>query len=143
MKPTWTVEPARPEEYEAALRLNFRHSPPAEQKDRVANGLEMLAQHALDPAGVLVVRGASKLQGAVVVTPVPGAGGLIWPPQVVAGSEQFAIENALVQHGCAWLRSRGVKLAQSLLAAHECQLAEPLKRNGFQHVTQLWYLRTT
>src|SRR5205085_7267055 len=51
------------------------------------------------------------------------------------------LEDALIQHALAWLRRRGVKLAQSLLAAHEERLGDSLLRNGFAHTTQLWYMR--
>ncbi len=136
-----TVEPARTDELAAALRLIFRHSPGNERDGRVANALNLIGQHELDPAGILVVRNAAGLRGALACSPVPGAGGLVWPPQVTPGADQAALEDLLVQQACAWLYGRGTKLAQSLLPAHECALAGPLERNGFRHITQLCYMR--
>jgi ribosomal protein S18 acetylase RimI-like enzyme len=52
-----------------------------------------------------------------------------------------ALEDTLIQHAGDWLRTRGAKLGQALLAASETQLAVPLERNGFRHVTTLWYMR--
>jgi ribosomal protein S18 acetylase RimI-like enzyme len=39
------------------------------------------------------------------------------------------------------LRERGAKLAQALLVRDDTHLAAPLERNGFDHITSLWYLR--
>jgi ribosomal protein S18 acetylase RimI-like enzyme len=51
------------------------------------------------------------------------------------------VEDALVQYAVGWLRKRGAKLAQTILAAHESEAGIPLRRNGFDGVTQLTYLR--
>ncbi len=51
------------------------------------------------------------------------------------------MEDALLRHACVWLRQRGVKLAQTLLAPEETFLAAPLLRNGFTALTRLWYMR--
>src|SRR5206468_2521593 len=40
-----------------------------------------------------------------------------------------------------WLRQRGAKVVQTLLAPEEEGLAGPLLRNGFRRVTDLWYMR--
>src|SRR5581483_551372 len=133
MNAPWSVEPARTEDLAAALRLVFRHSPLDEQAARVRNALEMVRLGSLDPRGIFVARDGTGLRGAMVCTPVPGAGGLVWPPQVSDGAAAAELEDALVQHALARLRRRGVKLAQSLLAAHEEPLAASLLRNGFVH----------
>ena len=39
------------------------------------------------------------------------------------------------------MQSRGAKLAQSLLNPADTHLAKPLERNGFEHITGLWYMR--
>jgi ribosomal protein S18 acetylase RimI-like enzyme len=72
---------------------------------------------------------------------VPGASGLVWPPQAVDGPGRGAVEDALVRRAVSWMRQRGAKLAQCLLAPDETHLAEPLLRNGFAHVTALWYMQ--
>jgi ribosomal protein S18 acetylase RimI-like enzyme len=51
------------------------------------------------------------------------------------------VEDALVSRAAAWLRQRGARLGQCLLTADEAPLAEPLLRNGFAHVTALWYMQ--
>jgi ribosomal protein S18 acetylase RimI-like enzyme len=135
------VAPARPDELPAAFRLVFRHLSKDDREARVANALEMVRQGELDPNGVLVVRGGRGLLGAMVCLPVPGASGLVWPPQVLAHNDRGALENQLVHKAGAWLRRRGAKLAQALLLPEEASLAEPLTRNGFRRITRLWYMR--
>jgi mycothiol synthase len=91
--------------------------------------------------GVLVVRGRRRLRGALVCVPLTGASGLVWPPQSAAAKDRQAVEDALARSACAWLRGHGAKLAQALLPPDEADLAAPLLRNGFRHVTRLHYLR--
>jgi ribosomal protein S18 acetylase RimI-like enzyme len=136
-----TVASARSEDLEAAFRLIFQHSDTDNLSIRIANALEMVRQGELDPAGVLVARDPRGLLGAMVCMPVPGAGGLVWPPQAKELTDQTAIEDQLVRTAAAWLRQRGAKLAQALLTANEGPLALPLERNGFRRVTSLWYMR--
>jgi ribosomal protein S18 acetylase RimI-like enzyme len=136
------IEPARPSEHAAALRLAFQHVGAKEQAERTAKALELLQKKELDPEGILVARTAGQLAGALICMPTPGAGGLMWPPQVAAGiSGGSALEDQLVRHASAWLRGRGAKLAQAMLATEEAPLAAALVRNGFAHITTLCYLR--
>jgi ribosomal protein S18 acetylase RimI-like enzyme len=72
---------------------------------------------------------------------VPGASGLVWPPQTRALPDRIVIEDRLVQATATSLRRQGAKLAQALLSADEQTLACSLERNGFEHITSLWYLR--
>jgi len=45
-----------------------------------------------------------------------------------------------VKRAIHWLRGKGTKVAQALLTPDEAPLAASLERNGFTHVTHLWYL---
>jgi ribosomal protein S18 acetylase RimI-like enzyme len=140
MEPLPAVRPARPDERDDALRLLFRDLPPDERERRVASALGLLRAGELDPAGLFVEPGTGGLAGVLVCLPVPGASALFWPPRSVAGSDAAAREDRLVLHALGWVRSRGAKLAQSLLTPDETPLVGPLERNGFRHVTRLWYL---
>jgi ribosomal protein S18 acetylase RimI-like enzyme len=100
-----------------------------------------MRQGELDPAGVIVVAASETLLGAMVCLPVAGATALVWPPQVVTSGAQREIEDRLMTHAIAWLRQRGAKLGQTLLAPEESQLAAALKRHDFVHITNLWYMR--
>ena len=142
MKDVLAIEPARSSEYADAFRLVFQHVGGNEQAGRVAKALELVRKKELDPEGIVVARTAGNLIGAVISMPTPGAGGLIWPPQVVPeGPGAPDIEDQLVRHASAWLRRGGAKVAQAMLMPDEVQLAVPLVRNGFAHTTTLCYLR--
>jgi mycothiol synthase len=132
---------ARPEEWKEAWQLLFRHCPPEERSRRAAHAEKLLARGELDPAGLLVIRGPEGLLGATIATVVPGNSGVVWPPQVVDGPDQGAHEDALSRHILCWMQQRGARLGQALLHPDEAHLAAPLLRNGFQHMTTLWYLR--
>jgi ribosomal protein S18 acetylase RimI-like enzyme len=136
-----TPEPARTSEWAHALRLIFHHLPLAERRAREATGLEMLQRGEMDPQGLLVLRGPEGLDGALVCLSVPGASALIWPPGVGVHPLQRVREDALVRHALDWLRGRGVKLVQALLAPEEEYLGAPLLRNGFNYITELWYMQ--
>jgi ribosomal protein S18 acetylase RimI-like enzyme len=140
MEPTPAVEPARPEERAEALRLLFGDLPPGEREQRVASALRLLDAGELDPDGILVERSADGPAGVLVCLPVPGASALFWPPRSVPDACRTDREDRLVAHGLRRVRGRGAKLAQALLAPDETPLATPLERNGFRHVTRLWYL---
>jgi ribosomal protein S18 acetylase RimI-like enzyme len=139
--PVVVADHARPEELEMALGLIFQYVERAARRDREVNALRLIRQGELDSAGVLVVRGPQGLRGAMVCQLVPGASALIWPPQAVASQDQEEIEDVLLSFAGNWLHGLGAKLAQCLLSPAEQALALPLLRNGFQHVTGLWYLR--
>jgi mycothiol synthase len=136
-----TVEPAAPDERTVAFGLVFQHLSDDDRAGRIANALRLLREHELDPEGVLVARGGGALLGALVCLPVPGASALVWPPQALPGPLQTDVEDRLIGHATAWLRRRGVRLCQSLLARNEMGTAAPLQRNGFTHITALSYLR--
>lgn len=140
--PPLKIAPAAPEQRAAAFRLAFQHLPVKERETRVGNALGLVERGELDPAGVFVAVAAGEPVGSLICMTAPGAGGLVWPPQVQPQfPERPAAEDGLVQAASAWLRGRGARLAQALLIPDEIQLAAPLERNGFAHVTRLWYLR--
>jgi mycothiol synthase len=134
-----TPQPAGIEDWASAFRLIFQHLEAEERERRCANALHLLQSGELDPRSLFVVHDSSGVCGAIVCLPVPGSSALIWPPGA-AGDRRIAVEDALVRHAVAWLRGRGVKLAQTLLTAEEAQLVRPLQRHGFRLVTHLWYM---
>jgi mycothiol synthase len=133
-------QPARTEDWGAAFRLIFQYLPALERENRCANALRLLERGELDPQGLFILRGPAGLRGALLCMPVPGRSALLWPPGVVE-DHRTELEDALLHHACVWLRQRGVKLTQTLLAPEETFLADPLLRNGFTAVTRLWYMR--
>jgi ribosomal protein S18 acetylase RimI-like enzyme len=141
MDSTPDIRPARLEEREAALRLIFQPILAAERETRVANALHLLEAGQLHAEGLLVAADSDGIRGAMVCLPVAGASGLVWPPQVVPGPHGDQIEDALVRSSAAWLRERGARLGQCLLPIEDVVQARPLERNGFRHITTLWYMR--
>src|SRR5262249_3682306 len=128
------IDRARPEEYPAVFALMFRQLRKAERRTRSANAQKLLASGDLDADGIIVLRSEGQIVGAVVAVPLPGAGGLVWPPQVVDGvgrisnpPPQATLEDELVQEARRWLRQRGAKLAQTLVAPEDIALAGPLE----------------
>jgi ribosomal protein S18 acetylase RimI-like enzyme len=134
------IGPARREEMAALFRLLFQHLPEEDRETRVANGLKMLRDKELNASGAIVARAEGRLQGALFCQAVAGASGLIWPPQTQPG-KNHQIEDQLIEHACQMLTEQGAKLVQSLLIEEEKFLAGTLERNGFNHITQLWYMR--
>ena len=135
------VTTARPQDREAALRLLFQHLETQERDRRVANALHMMELAKLDAEGLFIAHDNGVLCGSMFCMPAAGASGLIWPPQTTCVENAPGVADRLVNHTCDWLRPRGIKLAQALLSANETFLAPPLERNGFRHVTALWYMR--
>jgi mycothiol synthase len=132
--------PARTDERAGAFRLIFDHLPPGEREQRVAHALFLLQRGELDPGGLFVL-GEPHPEAALLCLVLPGAAALVWPPSSVADARRRDREDALLRHGRAWLRQRGVKIAQTLLPPESVALAAPLLRNGFDHITSLHYLR--
>jgi ribosomal protein S18 acetylase RimI-like enzyme len=137
----YQVRPARPEELPQAFRIIFQHVPKEDRQGRVRNALRLMRRGELDPAGVIVIVASECLLGAMVCLPVAGATALVWPPQAGTCGAHQHIEDQLMTYAIAWLRQRGAKLGQTLLAHEESQLAASLKRHGFVHITDLWYMR--
>jgi mycothiol synthase len=138
----FTIDTAQATELPAAFRLIFQIVSDDDERDRrVANALRLVERGELDRKGVFVAREAFGLAGALVCVTVPGASGLVWPPQVMPGLDPVPVEDRLLTHATAWLKKAGAKLGQALLTREESPFGESLKRNGFAHVTRLWYLR--
>ncbi|HTU92376.1 MAG TPA: GNAT family N-acetyltransferase [Gemmataceae bacterium] len=137
---TVVPERARSEDWRSAFRLIFQYLPPEERERLCGNAIQLLQCGKLDPQGIFILRSRSALEGAIFCLPMPGARALVWPPGTLA-KQCDEVEDALLHHARAWLRQRGVKLAQALLAPEERFLSLPLLRNGFAAVTCSWNMR--
>jgi ribosomal protein S18 acetylase RimI-like enzyme len=130
-----TVSPAADSELVPALQLllNLPGSPAIEGQLKQIQLAFLAGEY--DPAGLLVVRDGSELSGVILVQPMPGAVGVVWPPR----ARTLEIEDALVQAACTWLRTRGVKVCQAFVPGPvPCMAA--LERNGFKRTTQLAFM---
>jgi mycothiol synthase len=135
------VDTAQPNEREEAFQILFQHLPAKDAEPRIANALEMIRRGELDPQGLFVVREKQSIVGTIVCQLIPGASGLVWPPQVRKHKDKGFCEDQLINKVKTWLQNRGTKLAQALLAPDEVNFAQPLTRNAFQPITTLWYMR--
>jgi mycothiol synthase len=133
------VRPARPEQLQPALELILRQFPPEGCEGRLRRALALIDEGEIPREGILTVPGAGGLLGAMVCVPLPGASGLVWPPQAAQGDVR--VEDSLVRAALAWLRERGARLVEALLLPAEHGFADPLLRNGFRRITRLVYLR--
>lgn len=137
-----SISPAEPHEREAAFRLVFQHVPAGEQKLKLFAAADMIAHGELDPDSIWVARDSIGVAGAMIVAPVPGGGAAVHPPRGRPSLHRPAeILDPLVVAATAWLKARGIRLAQSLLTLAEDRDAAPLERSGFRRVTRLLYLR--
>jgi ribosomal protein S18 acetylase RimI-like enzyme len=141
MSSTITIEAARAHELPAAFGLMYQHLDAREHEDCVVRSLQLVDQGELQVGDVLVIRGSAGLRGTMVCCTGIGACGQIWPPQVAAGEEPFALEDALVRHGLAVLRGQGARFVQCLVAPEDAALAPALTRNGFSNPTALLLMR--
>jgi ribosomal protein S18 acetylase RimI-like enzyme len=136
------VEPARRDDWSKVFDLTFAGLTEADRAERSAKAIRLLETGEFDADGVRVVCAGGRPVGAILCTPVPGAGSLIWPPTVRPDvSQRSALEDALVRDALVWLRQRGSKVVQAMLASEERELAAPLERNGVRRRTRLWYLQ--
>lgn len=130
------VSAATAGDLDAALRLLVGHRPPAERDSAIQRYRDLIASGDLDPAGIFVARGATRKPiGAMVVSVMPGALGLAWPP-LASRRNRIETEDALVTAACTWLRSRGVKVCQAFGDGMDA-----LARAGFRNLTSLLELR--
>ncbi len=129
--------PARPDERSAALQMLLSHHDAAERDARRLGLLDALADGTIDGAGLLVLPGLDRLLGAILAAPVPGAGGILWPPAVATLHAPGEAASLLIEAAWAWLRSRGARVVQSLLGPAFGGRTQFLLDNGFRRVTTL------
>ncbi|MCS6852903.1 MAG: GNAT family N-acetyltransferase [Gemmataceae bacterium] len=141
VSPFWRVEPSQPRDWAAAFRLVFRSLPDRVQEERVARALDLVQRGELDPSGLLVARTGQGLLGAMLCQRLPGASGLVWPPQVLPNPAQRLVEDDLVVHATRYLGDGGTRLAQALLPVGVAFGGDSLTRNGFRQVTSLCWMR--
>jgi mycothiol synthase len=133
---SYTVSRAAPDDLMPALRFLLGNVDDLEL--RVECCRDAFAVGDYDSDGLFVARDSSgRVSGAALVQKMPGALGVAWPPR----GESSAMEDALSQAACDWLRECGVKVCQAFASALENADMTPLERNGFNRVTQLVYLR--
>jgi ribosomal protein S18 acetylase RimI-like enzyme len=135
------IGPATSHELRAALRLALRTGLPEHEIARTEHALRLIESGQFNAAGVMVAREQGRMVGALLCQPLAGASALVWPVQSMSPVRADEIENRLIEAARTWLKSQGAKMVQCLLAESEGSAAPSLLRNGFRHITRLWYMR--
>lgn len=129
-----TIEPVQPGDLSAALELALARTPVADRPARVQHCLYLLQTGVLEAGGIWSARRGTVIVGVQICVPVAGASCLFWLPMGEAA-------DALIAAGLRWCRANHCKVAQALVGAVDLPLAEPLLRQGFRHVTQMFTLQ--
>jgi GNAT superfamily N-acetyltransferase len=137
-----TVAPAGPDDHAAACRLLASRRPAEEREEVARRFLDLLDTGEFDPAGLFVTRGTGgAVCGAVLAQAMPGALGLLFPPQTAAPEDRLVVTDALLTAAQEWLRGRGVKVCQSFAPTGDRADRPALERTGFARVTTVVHLR--
>jgi len=128
-------------DWSEAFALLFQQVEAEQQPLRIANAIQLLERGELNSEGFFVLPEEGRLSGVLLCLIVPGSTALLWPPQVFQDEHRHQREDILLRHALAWLRGRGVKLAQTLLLPDDLAQGQSLLRHGFSHLSHLLYLR--
>jgi GNAT superfamily N-acetyltransferase len=131
------AEAGEPGDLAEPARLFYPADSPTDRRERLAR----LAQLLGTGVRLLVCRRETQVIGALLLNLAAGGVGMVWPPAVAAGSIRQDVEDALLQHGLAWLQEQGVIVFQALVSPEEESQAKSLLRHGFQCVSRLLFLR--
>ena len=126
------IEPLRPGDWTAALKLALARVSEAQRDARVRHCLQLLEAGVLDPRGVWIAREGDEILGVQICAPLAGSACLFWLP----ASDDDSTDS-LVQAGLDWARSIGCKLAQAMARPDELPFTQPLVRCGFRPITRM------
>lgn len=79
MSAAWTVRPARSDEWEAALTIQFSGFDPGRRAETLTEALAGAAHGSLDLSGLLIAEGNGQLGAVALVTLLPDGVGVTWP----------------------------------------------------------------
>jgi ribosomal protein S18 acetylase RimI-like enzyme len=133
------VAPARPQEYEAALKLLFERLSPDECRISVKDVLRSLSGGRIVQHGLLVAWRDERLVGSILYAVQRDRTAFVWPPRTPAGDTDRAIQDALVRTLLRGVDKAAAWIAQALLDPAARDDADALDRNGFRHLTDLLF----
>lgn len=136
------IGPASPADRAAAFRLVFQALDGDEVRGKARRAEQMIRRGELDADGIRLATDGTGPAAALIAAPVPGRAAVVWPPKCrVSHAHPDTVLDPLVADTIAWMRSRGIRMAQCTVPGDESPHAAPLVRGGFRHVTRLLYLR--
>jgi ribosomal protein S18 acetylase RimI-like enzyme len=136
--PPCSIAPVAAADRDEALALVFSHLDPEDRAQQVA---AILA----DAAGGLAVQGLfgayreGRLVGAVLGQVQPGRSACVWMPRVTSLDLETCADG-LLGAVCQWIAARHVRIAQLLLENPSGGATALLRRWGFDHLADLFYL---
>ncbi len=141
---TPTISAVDSSERVLALRLLFARFPVEEQDARLHDTILATERGTLNLDGLLLAKVGDLPVGAALVMPQPDRVALVWPPVVSCGAtDETAVENGLMREICRLIDDVGARFGQCLLSPDDAVEAELLKRHGFDHAANLFFLART
>jgi GNAT superfamily N-acetyltransferase len=134
------IVPASPDQYQAALGLLFERLPAAEQHQSIADVLKALRGGRVIQHGLLTAHEGEAIVGSDLFILQADRTAFVWPPAVVPGKDETAIEDALLAEVIRRINSAGAWIGQCLIELNRRHERETLERNGFRHLTDLRFL---
>jgi ribosomal protein S18 acetylase RimI-like enzyme len=132
------IAPVLPADRDAAFGLVFGQLSADQRRLHIAEALAAEASQTTAQGGLWGAYRGGRLVGAVFSTVQPGRSAALWPPQILPTEPQDTAVT-LLDHVAKHLADCGIAIVQALLpnAATE---SEVLKRGGFVHAADLFYL---
>ena len=131
-----TVEPATRDELPEALTVLYDVAP-EDRPAYLAHAFRLMARGELEPADFWLAREGGELRGVMALREIAGSAGIVWPPRT-SPPRQAGVEDRLIETALANLTRAG--LLQTFLPPEQEELATPLLRHGFRHVTNIIHL---
>lgn len=133
-----------PEESAVALRFLFARFPVEEQQSRLAEALRSVEQGRLRLDALLLAKAGDQPVGATLAMHQEDRVSLVWPPVVSCqATDVTEVQDALMKGLCAEIDREGSNLAQALLAPDDDDERAMLKRHGFEHLADMFFLART
>ena len=132
-----TVSLATRDDLPDALALLYDVAP-EDRPAYLAHAYRLMARGDLDPADFWLARDDSgRLAGVMALRELPGAAGVVWPPRTDPPGRE-GVEDDLMRAALAHLTRATV--LQTFLPPAQRDLAAPLLRHGFAHITDVLHM---
>lgn len=134
MEASWTVRPACPEEWNAALAVQFSPLEEPRRTEVLADALAAAESGSLDLSRLLVAERDGHIGAAALVTMLPDGVGVTWPTASTLSDpvERAAAQSVVLRGVIAEFQREEVVWGQCLADCSEPWDTAALKRAGFQ-----------
>lgn len=133
-----------PEDRAIALRLLFARFPLEEQQSRLTEALRSVERGTLNLDCLLLAKENDQPVGVTLAMHQQDGITLIWPPVLTCRAvDQTAVEDGLLHRLCDEVDGAKSKLAQALLDPDDVAETELLRRHGFDHLGDMFFIART